>query len=196
MDLLFVLEWSAVLLNFTYVILAARQKAACWPFGIVGSALSIWFFYLIGLYAEAMLFIYYVLMGFYGWWAWTKGSAGKPELPISTWRVPRHLLIILLGSGVAVLLGFVLDNFTEAKSAYFDAFTTIFSFVATWLTTRKVLENWTYWIIIDLFTIWLYASKGAHVYAGLSVVYTAMAVYGFVEWRKRRRTSDLSPSVS
>lgn len=179
------------MLNLSYVVLAVKQKAACWPFGIVGSVLSIWFFYLIGLYAEALLFIYYVLMGAYGWWAWTRGSNGKPELPITVWSLARHLLIVVTGSGMALLLGWALTEYTKAQSAYFDALTTIFSFVATWLTARKVLENWTYWVLIDLFTIGLYSSKGAYIYAGLSLVYTGMAIYGWMEWRKRHRR-DLS----
>ena len=180
------LEWAAVLFNLTYVLLAVKEKNACWPFGIIGSALSIWFFYAIGLYAEAILFLFYVFVGFYGWISWSKKRSERYLLRIISLHRNEHIILAIVGSILALALGYVLDEHTQAQSAYFDAFTTVFSFIATWLTARKILENWIYWIVIDLLTIGLYASKGAFVYAALSLIYTAMAIYGFQEWKKRK----------
>jgi len=188
MDLLQIVEASAVALNTVYVILAVKEKILCWPFGILASLISIWLFIQIGLFAEAILFIYYVLMGLYGWWSWSQGRTEGGELDIRTWKYSRHIAIILTGILFSFLLGATLSEWTTAKSPYFDSFTTIFSFIATWLTARKLLENWIYWIIIDLATIFLYASKDIFLYAALSLVYTFMAIYGLIEWRKKLRS--------
>ena len=183
MDLLTTIEATAVALNIVYVVLAIRQNVLCWPFGIAASLISIWFFIEIKLFAEPMLFVYYVLMGVYGWWVWSS-KRQQDGSTISVLTIPKHLLLIAAGALLAVLLGFFLAENTSAESPYFDSFTTIFSFVATWLTARKVLENWVYWIVVDVATIFLYGSKGAMLYAGLSVIYTVMAVYGLREWRR------------
>ena len=65
-----------------------------------------------------------------------------------------------------------------------DSFTTIFSFIATWMTARRVLENWIYWIAIDGLSVYLYYSRGLDVYSLLSFVYTGMAIYGYFNWKK------------
>ena len=194
MDPLQIVEASAVALNITYVILAVKEKTLCWPFGILASLISIWLFIQIGLFAEAILFIYYVLMGLYGWWSWSQGRKEGGELDIRTWKYPRHLAIILTGILFSFLLGTTLSEWTTAQSPYFDSFTTVFSFIATWLTARKLLENWIYWIVIDLATIFLYASKEIFLYAGLSLIYTFMAIYGLIEWRKKLQSLSVPQS--
>jgi nicotinamide mononucleotide transporter len=65
-----------------------------------------------------------------------------------------------------------------------DSFTTVFSFIATWLVAKRVLENWIYWICIDALTVYLYFSRELNLYALLSLAYTFMAVYGYIQWRK------------
>jgi len=193
MELLQTVEATAVALNIAYVVLAVKEKILCWPFGILASAISIWFFVQIGLFAEALLFLYYVIMGIYGWWSWSQGGKVGIGLKIQVWGLFRHLTIIMVGICCSFLLGAVLNGWTAAESPYFDSFTTIFSFIATWLTTRKVLENWIYWIVVDLATIFLYASKDAFLYAALSLVYAGMAVYGFNEWKKRMAPESSRP---
>jgi nicotinamide mononucleotide transporter len=147
MDPIQIVEASAVALNITYVILAAKEKILCWPFGILASFISIWLFIQIGLFAEALLFLYYVFMGIYGWWNWSKGLKEGQELNIRMWKYSRHVMIIVIGILCSILLGLTLSEWTEAKSPYFDSFTTIFSFIATWLTARKLLENWIYGLL-------------------------------------------------
>lgn len=187
MEPLLIVEAIAVALNIIYVILVVKEKILCWPFGILASLISIWLFIQIGLFAEAILFTYYVLMGLYGWWFWSQGRKEGGELNIQSWKYSHHIAIIAVGIGCSFLLGATLNEWTTAKSPYFDSFTTIFSFIATWLTARKLLENWIYWIVIDLATIFLYASKDIFLYAGLSLIYTCMAIYGLLEWRKKLR---------
>ena len=93
------LHWSeigAVVFNIIYLLLAMRQNRWCWPFGIVASLLSIYLFVLSQLYAESILYIYYVLAGIYGWYAW-KGPKRQSQLPISTWSLPQHFFALVGG---------------------------------------------------------------------------------------------------
>ena len=74
--------------------------------------------------------------------------------------------------------------FSGAKKPLTDSFTTIFSFIATYLTTKKWIENWIYWIVIDAVTTYLYFSRGLEVYSLLMLAYSIIAIYGYLEWKK------------
>lgn len=178
------LEWIAVAFNVGYVILAARENAWCWPLGIVGSGLSIWLFIHAQLYAESVLFTYYVFMGFYGWYQWIGKRTDDNALKIIDWPWKKHILFLIIGYLFTFLLFLTLKTFTDAKMPLLDSFTTIFSFIATWMTAKRVLENWIYWIAIDALSVYLYYSRGLDIYSLLSFVYTGMAIYGYYNWKK------------
>ena len=179
-----ILEIAAVAFNIGYVILAARGNAWCWPLGIIGSLLSIWLFVEIKLYAESVLFVYYVIVGFYGWYQWKKKRTSSDDLQIRVWEVKYHLLLFLGGYLATWLLFLILHKFTDAAMPLLDSFTTVFSFIATWLTAKRYIENWIYWVALNLLTIYLYYSRDLEVYAVLSFVYTLMAVYGMYNWKR------------
>ena len=177
------LEFVAVILGIIYVVLAAKNKISCWIFGILGSLLSIVLFVIYAkLYAEAVLYIFYVLAGIYGWINWKNQ---KNEAEVYQKKITTHLIIIAIGIGLSIGLYFVLISFfKEAERPIIDSFTTIFSFIATYLTTKKWIENWIYWIVIDAVTTYLYFSRGLEIYALLMLAYSFIAVYGYLQWKK------------
>ena len=178
------LEIVSVIFNVGYIILAARENIWCWPFGIVGSGLSIALFIDARLYAESVLFTYYVVMGVYGWYQWSGKRTTGNALQISEWPWRNHLVMLGVGYLGTFLLFLTLRHFTDAEMPLLDSFTTIFSFIATWMTARRLLENWIYWIAIDALSVYLYLSRGLEVYALLTFIYTIMAIYGYFNWRK------------
>jgi nicotinamide mononucleotide transporter len=177
------LEIAAVILGIIYVVLAAKNKISCWIFGILGSLLSIALFVIYAkLYAEAVLYVFYVLAGIYGWINW---SNQKNETEVYQRKLTTHLFIIGIGIVLSVGLYYVLTLFfKEAERPLIDSFTTIFSFIATYLTTKKWIENWIYWIVIDVVTTYLYFSRGLEIYALLMLAYSVIAVYGYFQWKK------------
>jgi len=179
------IELVAVLFNIAYVILAARKSIWCWPMGIIGSALSVVLFYNSGLIAESILFTYYVAMGVYGWVLWNRNINSEEELPVIQKSLNFHFIILILGYLGTGFLFYLLKNYTSAEMPLLDSFTTIFSFIATWMVAKRLLENWVYWIAIDALTVYLYLSRGLEIYAALSLVYTFMAIYGYSVWRKQ-----------
>lgn len=177
-----VIEVLAVIFNVAYILLATRGNIWCWPMGIMGSGLSIWLFIEGKIYAEALLFVYYVIMGFYGWFQWKKKRTGNDNLQIDELKLKHHILIFILGYMLVGGLYWLLKNYTDAQMPLLDSFTTIFSFIATWLTARRYIENWIYWIALNSFTVYLYHSRGFDIYALLSAVYVVMAAYGLYNW--------------
>ena len=198
-------EIGAVITGLAYVILAVRENIWCWIFGIANALLSIYLFYIGNLYSESILYFYYVLAGIYGWYAWSGNQSNEAsvldqsghlasDLKIHVWSLFSHLKAIIIGVVGALLLAFIMKNFTDAKIPLLDAFTTVFSFIATYMVARKVLENWLYWIIVDVVTTWMYFDREYYLYALLMIVYTIIAVVGYIKWRKAFE-KDLSYSI-
>ena len=177
------IEILTVVLSLLYVGLIAGNRRVGWWFGIAASILSVWLFIRVNLLAESVLSAYYVLMGLYGYFHWKYGSPAATNPPILVRSLRFHGTIIgfslLLTIGLAQVL-----NLIGSSNIYADAGTTIFSFIATWMVAKRIIENWIYWICINALTIYLYFSRDLNVYAVLSFVYTILAVYGYFEWKK------------
>ena len=181
-----VIEILATTANLVFIILLIREKILCWPFGIAGSLLSIYLFIDARLYSEAFLYLFYALMGVWGWLRWHR-QLEENNNPIIRWGLSRHLRILLAGSALALGLGFSVQFFSDAERPLFDAFTTTFSFIATYMEITKVLEAWGYWLILNLASIWLYQDRNLDIYALLIGIYSIMSVWGFITWQKAYR---------
>ena len=79
---------------------------------------------------------------------------------------------------------FLLSRFTNSTVPFWDAMTTAASIVAMWMLSRKYIEQWLVWLAVDLITIGLYLYKGIPLTAGLYALYSALAVAGYLRWRK------------
>jgi nicotinamide mononucleotide transporter len=178
------LEIAAVGLSLTFLILLIKENIYCWFFGVTGSLVSIFLFYRIGLYAESILYCYYVLIGFYGYRLWNSRD-NTQELPVIDVLPKRHLNYIFFGVITALFLGYILKNYTEASNPYLDAFTTIFSFIASYLEAKKILSGWYYWIIVNGVTLGLYLNKELYIYFILTLLYFALSFYGLREWKRK-----------
>ncbi|HBH07174.1 MAG TPA: nicotinamide mononucleotide transporter [Flavobacteriales bacterium] len=183
-------EVTSVVLALLYVVLIARKVRLGWVFGTVSSALAVWLFWKSNLNSEALLYLFYVLAGVYGYFQWGQHKVEKQEqFTYQEWKVVNHTIIIVGTASVAVVLGRLMQDW-GSHFPYFDAFTTCFGFLATFMAARKVLSNWIYWIIIDLASAYLYFLKDLNYYSILMVLYTVLAAYGYFEWRKTGRPSQ------
>jgi len=180
------IEIFGVVTGIVYVILEVKQNRLLWPLGILTSAAYIYIFFSGKFYADMGLQVYYVLISIYGWYYWSRGGAraDKGELPVV--RINRKQLILLLLTFAVSWLGIykILDRFTDSTVPLGDSFTTALAIVATWMLTRKIIEQWFLWIIANLVSIGLYIYKGLYPTVILYAVYAGMAVYGYLEWKR------------
>lgn len=179
------LEIVSVVFGLLYVILAARENIWCWPAAFIGTGTAIFLFWDASLLMESALNIYYLLMAVFGWWQWQYGSKQKSELQISSWGMRQFSLSISLILILTLLSGYFLKSNTGAALPYVDSFTTWSAVITTWMVTRKILENWLYWIVIDAVCVWLYSERGLYLYALLFAAYTVIAAVGYFKWRKK-----------
>lgn len=195
-------EWIAVLTGVIYVILAALRSNLCWFFAIASSGIYIYLCVDGKLYIESVLQVFYVVMAVVGWISWKKNDSpdaltsndlldsAETVTEIKTWSVNSHLLNIAISGIIAFALGFCFDTFTDQTNPYVDAFTTVFSLAATFMVVRKILENWIYWVVIDLVSIFLYHQRGYSLSAVLYFLFTIIAVVGFFAWLKKYKTQS------
>jgi len=182
MSVNFVLEWSATLLSLAFLVGLIQRKVWAWPAGIVGSALSVALFLRIGLYAEMVLYVVYVIMGFYGWTQWS-AHASSDQVDLVNLH-PKTQLLALIGIPITLIMGYFLSGIPNVSYPYFDALTTVFGLWATWQETRRIRTAFHYWIPLNIASVVLYSMKGLWVYAALMVIYSIMSVIGFIRWRE------------
>ena len=83
-----------------------------------------------------------------------------------------------------------------ADYPWIDASTTVASLVAMWLTARRRVESWVYWIAVDVVGVWLYHAKGVRFVALLYVILLALAVWGLIGWHRGRHRGRRAASRS
>lgn len=182
--LLTTLEILALLTGVGYAILAAMRNRLCWIAGAVSSALVAVLSGLGKLPMQSALQVFYVVMSLYGWWSWTR-STSEGELQVGRWPLLRHLGVGLALTVLSFASASVLARETDEAWPLLDSFTTWFSLFATWLQARGLLENWLYWMIIDVVLVFLFFERERPFLALLNLLFIGIAAAGFVAWRRR-----------
>lgn len=169
-------EITAVLFSLAYTLLYLRETyQAAFIAAIIGSSIFTALCWKKKIYAESALHVFYVGMAVFGLLAW-----GKAFEPLNT-SFATHAPWLITGAAATTVIGYLLQKFSDARMPYLDAFTTVFSLIATWFMVTYVHENWLYWIIIDAVAIFLYAYRRMPIAALLFALYLLMAIDGYFE---------------
>lgn len=186
-------EMLAVFLSVSYLILAIKQSLWCWPAAFISTLIYSILFFDASLLMDSALNIFYLVMAIYGWYSWKYGNVKNQnvDLEISTYGLTKNLQIILGLIVLSLVLGYIMANYTSADYAYLDTFTTVFAIFTTYTLTKKVLENWLYWIVIDSVSIYIYINKGFYLTAVLFALYTILAFVAYNNWKKEYENLEL-----
>jgi nicotinamide mononucleotide transporter len=178
------LEVVAVIAAIAYLLLAIRQNIWCWLGAAISTAIYVYLFVDARLYMESVLNLFYFAMAIYGWSAWYRGGSDDHELPVSVWTLRVHGVAITIIVALSTINGSLLDRYTDAAWPYVDSLTTWGAIWATFLVARKVLENWWYWLVIDVASIGIYWSRDLQLTSLLFAVYVVMIPFGMIAWRR------------
>jgi nicotinamide mononucleotide transporter len=178
------LELVAVVFGIVSVFLSVRENIWSWPTALVNVALYCVLFYRTGLYSDMGLQPVYFALSLYGWYEWLYGGRGHTELHVS--RTPARVWITL---GVLGVVFWVVDGYATSKLPgvalpFVDAGTTTVSLIAQYMMTRKYVENWILWILVDVVYVGMLIFKGLNLTAFNYAVYLALAVMGYISWRR------------
>jgi len=179
------IEIVGAILSLIYLYLSIKQKISLWVFGFLSSAFYIVVFFQTKFYADMSLQFYYLAISVYGWFVWThaKPETGQ-ELPASKMTTRLILLLIVSSIIIYVIYYIVLARFTDSTIPKADSLVGMLSVIGTWMLARKLIENWLVWIIADGIATGLFFYKGLYPTAILFIIYTAMAVVGYYQWKK------------
>ncbi len=190
-EIVAVIEWIACGFGFAAVLLTIFRSVWCWPIGLVQVALFVVVFYQNRLYADMILHVIYVVLQFYGWFAWLRSRrhsdtnvVTQPAEAISVDRCGRRemLCIAIIVALGAALWGYLLATYTNARAPYIDSFIASASLMAQLLLAHRKLENWILWIIVDVVAVGLYFEQNLRVTSMLYLVFLGLAVYGLWTW--------------
>lgn len=177
------IELLGVLTGLVTLLLLVLENPWNWPIGIANNILYVVIFFQSRFYADMTLQVAYIIISVAGWYLWLHGGENHGVLRVR--RMPAVALIgtLLAGAAVTYLWSLLLARINDV-SPVFDAATAIFSIVAQYMMARKYIENWMLWIVIDVVSVWLYASKHLVPTAGLYAVYVAFCVAGLMAWQR------------
>ncbi len=177
------LEWLGTITGLICVYLAARQKMANWPVSIISVICYGILFFEHRLYGDAVLQLYFLSTAVYGWYYWSSKEYDKKTPLITSLTVKTSILTIIGTVAMSIALGLFLRYFTNSDVPYLDGICTAISFIAQYLMSRKVLQNWLLWILVDAVYIPLYLYKQLVLTAMLYLIFFIIAIIGFIDWK-------------
>ncbi len=183
-------EYIAVFAGIISVWYSRKENILVYPIGLVNTVFYVYLSFKMGLLGEASVNIYYTVMSIYGWLMWSRKDASKHiVLQITTsskreWT--QHLLFFAIFYLIIFFaLTWLKKDFAPGAIPWADALASASAYTGMWLMTRKKLESWIWWIITNIASIPLYFVKHYVFTSVYYIILLAMAIAGFLEWRKR-----------
>ena len=180
------LEITGVVFGLLSVWLAKKNHIGVFPTGMISTSIYVYLLLKWGLVGDMLINAYYFGMSVYGWVIWTQVNDQQQTTPISRINKQewRYLLLLLVGS-----LGFVYGVYQRfglwnSSTAVIDTLTTAIFFSGMWLMALRKIENWIFWIVGDIISVPLYLFKGFSFTSLQYLIFTFIAIYGYLEWKK------------
>ena len=180
------LELIAVFFGLCSVWYAKKDNILVFPTGLINTSIYaylLWKWHLLG---DSMINVYYFIMSIYGWYHWTRKKDNVVEFPISVMTKKDKIMATFIFTLTIIFVVVVYLYFNKFTSwySYLDTLLTAIFFVGMWLMAKRKIENWIFWIVGDLLSMPLYLAKGYTFTSFQYLVFTIIAVFGYLEWKK------------
>ena len=192
--------------------LASLEKIVNYLFGLINVTLFAIIFFQIQLYASLLLQLFFFAANLYGWYAWSRQtSQNEAELQIRWLPLPKALgwlaacvvaiaFMTLYIDPVFAVLTRVAVNVMQAMGVnvvmptlqpdafpFWDSCMMVLSIAAMVLMTRKYVENWLLWVIINVISVVIFALQGVYAMALEYLILTFIALNGSRMWMNSAR---------
>ncbi|MFU0919307.1 nicotinamide riboside transporter PnuC [Kluyvera sichuanensis] len=192
--------------------LASLEKIVNYLFGLINVTLFAIIFFQIQLYASLLLQLFFFAANLYGWYAWSRQtSQNEAELQIRWLPLPKALswlaacvvaialmtlyidpvFAVLTRVAVNVMQGMgmnvVMPTLQPDAFPFWDSSMMVLSIAAMVLMTRKYVENWLLWVIINVISVAIFALQGVYAMALEYLILTFIALNGSRMWMNSAR---------
>lgn len=207
---LVVLEIIGVIFGFLSVWYARKGNIWVYPTGIISTMLFVYLLWHYVLWGDMLINVYYTIMSIYGWVLWARNAQDNiitiSRTTLADWKTATLLgaFSFLFVIGVYYLKPFIKNDFSLQgvtlgfhnflPTEYVDVFTTAIFLVGMWLMAKRKIENWIFWIVGDLISIPLYYIKGMVFTSFQYLLFTIIAIMGYLEWRRKLQQELMSLS--
>lgn len=180
-----------------YTYLAGKGLPICYLFGITGSSFYGILSFQNALWGNLILYIgYYLPMQILGYFKWSKNLQDNKKEIIKI-KLPQKELfsLIFILSILSIAICFLLKQFNDSKPIL-DSITTVFSIGGMYLTVRRAIEQWIFWMIVNTLSFFMWiavALNGIKVYSTIIMwgVYLILAIYFYITWNKEIKEKNL-----
>lgn len=206
------IEAVGTLAGLLCIWLASLEKIANYAFGLINVTLFAIIFFQIQLYASLLLQLFFFVANIYGWYAWSRQSSNNQALLQIRWlplpKAIAWLVIIIAAIGLMTIfidpvfafltkiavtamqsIGLNVSQPELQPDAYpfWDSSMMVLSIVAMILMTRKYVENWLLWTVINIISVVIFALQGVYAMSLEYLILTFIALNGSRMWIKSAR---------
>lgn len=177
------LEVAAFISGLICVWLVVVESHWNWPIGNLNAGCFLAMFIIDRLFANAVLQVVFITLGFWGWYMWLRKGENQEIRPIGK----ADNLSLYASIAFVVLSLYPIQQLliaVDGAAPFWDTFTTVLSLAATYLLGKKFVENWYFWITADVIYIALFYDRGRTLTSILYIFFLAMAISGLLGWRK------------
>ncbi len=195
------LEASGTVFGILSVYFSIKKNIWVYPTGIISTLIYVYILFNFGLLGDCMINVYYTAMSVYGWILWSKNSKDHVHVDVS-WATHKERMfagiLFILSLALVTLIYYYkpyIDNQFSMKDTnlglyhldwanWLDVITTSIFLVGMWFMARQRIENWIFWIIGDFICIPMMIFKELGITSVQYLVFTIMAILGYVNWKK------------
>ena len=189
------IEVLAAIFSLICVWLNMRVSIWGWVFSIIAASLYLKIFIDTKLLGSALIQIMFIILSFYGLYCWIFEKEKEEKIIIR--NVPKQnmwenflMFVCLLAITIFVL------KYFDGTLVYLDALLLVLSALAQFMLAKKYIENWLFWIFINVIAVIQYINAGLYVTAVLYFLLLLMAIKGYFDWRKILRFSSKWDSIT
>ena len=197
------LEIVAAFFGLLSVFFSVKRNIWVYPTGIISTTIYVYILFNFGLLGDMLINVYYSIMSIYGWISWNKNTENQiisvDFAKKKDWLVGLSLFMLsfIAVCGVYYFKPFIDNHFSMNGVSlgfqqldwanWLDIFTTSLFLIGMWFMAKRKVENWLFWIVGDLICIPMMLYKGLGITSLQYLVFTIMAVMGYLEWLKQVR---------
>jgi nicotinamide mononucleotide transporter len=179
-----VLEAIAALFGLVNIILIVRRSVWNFPAALIMVSLTGVVLWDARLYSDAGLQIFFFIVNLLGWVLWHRHKGAQGEVKIDRLGLSGQLAWVAMALSLIWGWGRFMATHSDASFPFWDASIAVLSICAQIMMTRRYINNWHWWIVINILSIGLYWQKQLYWFTGLYVVFLGMAIWGLVAWRE------------